>query len=95
MSIESIRALILFAAGDPAFRAALSERPEEALAPFELSLDDRMLLGTVRFTETGVMFEDGNLLEQLLGAGAGSDGFPGFGGGFGASGWFGSPGVGP
>jgi hypothetical protein len=48
MSIESIRAVILFAIGDPAFRAELIERREEALAPFELSLDDVMLLETVQ-----------------------------------------------
>jgi len=91
MTLESIRAVILFAIGDPAFRAQLVERPEEALWPFDLSLDDRMLLGTVRFTETAARFDDLDLLEQLLGHGAG-DGFPGFG----ASGWFGGPaGFGP
>jgi hypothetical protein len=96
MGLEAIRAVILFAAGDPGFRAELAERPVEALAPFELNLDDLMLLGTVRFSETGVTFEDGQLLEQLLGAGAGGDGFPGFGGGFGAPGWFNPPGgLGP
>jgi hypothetical protein len=86
MSIESIRAVILFAIGDPAFRAELIERREEALAPFELSLDDVMLLETVQFSASGTTFSDGELLERLLGSAAGN-GFPGISG----PGWFGMP----
>jgi hypothetical protein len=86
MSIQSIRAVILFAIGDPTFRAQLAERPEEALAGFELSLENVMLLRTVTFGDAGITFENDELLEQLIGASAG-DGFPGFG----AAGWFGSP----
>ena len=87
VSIESIRAVILFAIGDPVFRVELAERPEEALAVFELSLDDRMLLNSVHFSETSVTFENSALLEQLLGAGGAGDGFPGSG----APSWFGPP----
>ncbi len=87
MSIESIRAVVLFAIGDPAFRTDLADHPDEALAVFELSLDDRVLLGSIQFSDTGVTFENLDLLELLLGAGGVGYGFPGFGG----AGWFGSP----
>jgi hypothetical protein len=86
MSLESIRAIILFAAGDPSFRARLIEDREAVLTGFELSIDDAMLLNSVRFTETSIGFEDGELLERLLGEAAG-DGFSGFA----APGWFAPP----
>jgi hypothetical protein len=84
MGLESIRAVILFAAGDPGFRSRLLEDREAALAGFELSIDDAMLLNSVRFTEASITFEDGELLERLIGERSGADGFPGFA----APGWF-------
>jgi hypothetical protein len=87
MSLESIRAVILFAAGDSAFRARLIQDREAAVAAFDLSLDDALLLDSVRFTETSIAFEDGELLERLLAAATG-EGLLGFA----APGWFAPPG---
>jgi hypothetical protein len=87
MGLESVRAVILFAAGDPEFRSRLIADRQGALAGFDLSLDDAMILDSVRFTKSSIAFEDGELLERLIGEGAAGDGFSGFA----LPGWFAPP----
>lgn len=94
MSLEIIRAIVLFAIGDPVFRAQLVENPEEALISYDLSVDDRLLLNGIRF-DGPIAFDDEQLLEQLLGSvNTGWPGAGGFGGLAGGSGLLGSLGSG-
>jgi hypothetical protein len=78
LNLEIVRAIILFAIGDPDFRAQLVESPEQALAPYGLGPDEQLLLDTIEFAGP-ITFRDEQVLEQLLGsARTGWEAFGGF-----------------
>jgi hypothetical protein len=78
VNLEIVRAVILFAIGDPTFRAQLVQEPDRALEPYGLGVDERLLLSTIQFNGP-ITFTDEHLLEQLLGsAKTGWEAFGGF-----------------